>query len=111
MTEIGNRLGLIQVLLGVSKCWMIQKELDKVSCKLVSTQVCRTRLEYSHVLHGGEGTVQKRPVPPWFYQQGPLLVELYFSEWSLSAMDLKLMVGTSILSQAAKLQNCFISHS
>ncbi|XP_054055011.1 43 kDa receptor-associated protein of the synapse isoform X3 [Rissa tridactyla] len=30
MTEIGNRLGLIQVLLGVTKCWMIQKELDKV---------------------------------------------------------------------------------
>ncbi|XP_069640724.1 43 kDa receptor-associated protein of the synapse isoform X2 [Haliaeetus albicilla] len=29
MTEIGNRLGLIQVLLGVTKCWMIQKELDK----------------------------------------------------------------------------------
>lgn len=31
MTEIGNRLGQIQVLLGVAKCWMIQKELDKVS--------------------------------------------------------------------------------
>ncbi|KAM6204784.1 43 kDa receptor-associated protein of the synapse isoform 2-T2 [Sarcoramphus papa] len=30
MTEIGNRLGLIQVLLGMTKCWMIQKELDKV---------------------------------------------------------------------------------
>ncbi|NXD87365.1 RAPSN protein, partial [Halcyon senegalensis] len=29
MTEIGNRLGLVQVLLGVTKCWMIQKELDK----------------------------------------------------------------------------------
>uniref|UniRef100_A0A8C0GD19 43 kDa receptor-associated protein of the synapse n=2 Tax=Chelonoidis abingdonii TaxID=106734 RepID=A0A8C0GD19_CHEAB len=29
MTEIGNRLGQIQVLLGVAKCWMIQKELDK----------------------------------------------------------------------------------
>ncbi|XP_032849300.1 43 kDa receptor-associated protein of the synapse [Tyto alba] len=29
MTEIGNRLGLTQVLLGVTKCWMIQKELDK----------------------------------------------------------------------------------
>lgn len=40
MTEIGNRLGLIQVLLGVTKCWMIQKELDKVSYKLVSTEVC-----------------------------------------------------------------------
>lgn len=39
MTEIGNRLGLIQVLLGVTKCWMIQKELDKVSYKLVSTEV------------------------------------------------------------------------
>lgn len=38
MTEIGNRLGLVQVLLGVTKCWMIQKELDKVSYKLV----CRT---------------------------------------------------------------------
>lgn len=39
MTEIGNRLGQIQVLLGVAKCWMIQKELDKVSYKLVFTQV------------------------------------------------------------------------
>ncbi|XP_069714210.1 43 kDa receptor-associated protein of the synapse isoform X2 [Phaenicophaeus curvirostris] len=29
MTEIGNRLGLIQVLLGMTKCWMMQKELDK----------------------------------------------------------------------------------
>uniref|UniRef100_A0A8C8RAN5 Receptor associated protein of the synapse n=1 Tax=Pelusios castaneus TaxID=367368 RepID=A0A8C8RAN5_9SAUR len=29
MTEIGNRLGQIQVLLGVAKCWVIQKELDK----------------------------------------------------------------------------------
>lgn len=38
MTEIGNRLGLVQVLLGVTKCWMIQKELDKVSYKLVSTE-------------------------------------------------------------------------
>lgn len=36
MTEIGNRLGQIQVLLGVAKCWMIQKELDKVSNKPVS---------------------------------------------------------------------------
>lgn len=34
MTEIGNRLGQIQVLLGVAKCWMIQKELDKVSGRL-----------------------------------------------------------------------------
>lgn len=33
MTEIGNRLGQIQVLLGVAKCWVIQKELDKVSHK------------------------------------------------------------------------------
>ncbi|XP_077676351.1 43 kDa receptor-associated protein of the synapse isoform X7 [Eretmochelys imbricata] len=30
MTEIGNRLGQIQVLLGVAKCWVIQKELDKL---------------------------------------------------------------------------------
>lgn len=111
MTEIGNRLGLVQVLLGVTKCWMIQKELDKVSYKLVSTKVCRTRLEHSLVLHFGEGTVQKRPVPPWFYQQGLLLVELYFSEWSLSARNLLLMVGTSILTQTAKLQNCLISQS
>ncbi|XP_053923884.1 43 kDa receptor-associated protein of the synapse isoform X4 [Cuculus canorus] len=29
MTEIGNRLGLVQVLLGMTKCWMMQKELDK----------------------------------------------------------------------------------
>lgn len=111
MTEIGNRLGLVQVLLGVTKCWMIQKELDKVSYKLVSTKVCRTRLEHSLVLHFGEGTVQKRPVPPWFYQQGLLLAELYFSEWSLSARNLLLMVGTSILTQTAKLQNCLISQS
>lgn len=39
MTEIGNRLGLIQVLLGMTKCWMMRKELDKVSYKLVSTEV------------------------------------------------------------------------
>lgn len=65
MTEIGNRLGLVQVLLGVTKCWMIQKELDKVSYKLVSTEVCRTRLEHSLVLHSSEeGAVQKRPIPP-----------------------------------------------
>lgn len=59
MTEIGNRLGLIQVLLGVTKCWMIQKELDKVSSKLVCTEVWRTRLEHSPVLHFSECTVQK----------------------------------------------------
>ncbi|XP_078540834.1 43 kDa receptor-associated protein of the synapse [Lissotriton helveticus] len=29
MTEIGNRLGQTQVLLGVAKCWVIQKDLDK----------------------------------------------------------------------------------
>lgn len=40
MTEIGNRLGLVQVLIGMTKCWMIQKELDKVSYKLISTEAC-----------------------------------------------------------------------
>lgn len=35
MTEIGNRLGQIQVLLGVAKCWLIQKEPDKVSNRLL----------------------------------------------------------------------------
>ncbi|KAF5920629.1 hypothetical protein HPG69_011209 [Diceros bicornis minor] len=29
MTEIGNRLGQVQVLLGVAKCWMARKALDK----------------------------------------------------------------------------------
>eukprot|EP00063_Salmo_salar_P006756 XP_013981591.1 PREDICTED: 43 kDa receptor-associated protein of the synapse isoform X2 [Salmo salar] len=29
MTEIGNRLGQTQVYLGVGKCWLQQKELDK----------------------------------------------------------------------------------
>lgn len=30
MTEIGNRLGQTQVYLGVAKCWLLQKEYDKV---------------------------------------------------------------------------------
>lgn len=30
MTEIGNRLGQVQVLLGVAKCWIARKALDKV---------------------------------------------------------------------------------
>ena len=30
MTEIGNRLGQLQVLLGVAKCWVARKALDKV---------------------------------------------------------------------------------
>ncbi|KAK6472954.1 43 kDa receptor-associated protein of the synapse [Huso huso] len=29
MTETGNRLGQVHVYLGVAKCWLIQKELDK----------------------------------------------------------------------------------
>uniref|UniRef100_A0A8D1FU03 Proteasome 26S subunit, ATPase 3 n=2 Tax=Sus scrofa TaxID=9823 RepID=A0A8D1FU03_PIG len=29
MTEIGNRLGQVQVLLGVAKCWVARKALDK----------------------------------------------------------------------------------
>ncbi|KAK6472516.1 43 kDa receptor-associated protein of the synapse-like isoform X1 [Huso huso] len=29
MTETGNRLGQVQVYLGVAKCWLTQKELDK----------------------------------------------------------------------------------
>lgn len=29
MTEIGNRLGQVQVLLGVTKCWVARKALDK----------------------------------------------------------------------------------
>lgn len=30
MTEIGNRLGQVQVLLGVAKCWVARKAPDKV---------------------------------------------------------------------------------
>lgn len=30
MTEIGNRLGQAHVYLGVAKCWLLQKEYDKV---------------------------------------------------------------------------------
>ena len=30
MTEIGNRLGQAQIYLGVAKCWLLQKDLDKV---------------------------------------------------------------------------------
>lgn len=30
MSEIGNRLGQVQVLLGVAKCWVARKVLDKV---------------------------------------------------------------------------------
>lgn len=30
MTEIGNRLGQAHVCLGVAKCWLLQKEFDKV---------------------------------------------------------------------------------
>lgn len=30
MTEIGNRLGQSHVYLGVAKCWLLQKEYDKV---------------------------------------------------------------------------------
>lgn len=69
MTEIGNRLGLIQVLLGVTKCWMIQKELDKVSYKVVSTAVCLTRLE--HTAFFSEPYAHQSAVEtctPWFYQ-------------------------------------------
>ncbi|XP_005987007.1 43 kDa receptor-associated protein of the synapse [Latimeria chalumnae] len=29
MIEIGNRLGQVQILIGVGKCWLIRKELDK----------------------------------------------------------------------------------
>lgn len=34
MTEIGNRLGQVQVLLGVAKCWVARKALDKVKLGL-----------------------------------------------------------------------------
>lgn len=30
MTEIGNRLGQTHVYLGVARCWLVQKEFDKV---------------------------------------------------------------------------------
>lgn len=30
MTEIGNRLGQAAIHLGVGKCWLLQKEMDKV---------------------------------------------------------------------------------
>lgn len=38
MTEIGNRLGQAHVYLGVARCWLIQKEFEKVdilSCRLI----------------------------------------------------------------------------
>jgi hypothetical protein len=38
MTEIGNRLGQVQVLLGVAKCWMARKSLDKVRWLGASSQ-------------------------------------------------------------------------
>lgn len=68
MTEIGNRLGLIQVLLGVSKCWMIQKELDKVGYKLGSTEVCWTRLRAESCTALWWGYSSEESVPPWFYK-------------------------------------------
>lgn len=34
MTEIGNRLGQAHVHLGVAKCWLLQKEFDKVPYSL-----------------------------------------------------------------------------
>lgn len=42
MTEIGNRLGQVQVLLGVAKCWVARKALDKVKLGLsLSLQLSR----------------------------------------------------------------------
>ncbi|XP_029437907.1 43 kDa receptor-associated protein of the synapse isoform X1 [Rhinatrema bivittatum] len=38
MTEIGNRLGQIQVLLGMAKCWLSQKEPDKALCMVQKAQ-------------------------------------------------------------------------
>lgn len=37
MTEIGNRLGQVQALLGVAKCWVARKTLDKVRSGLSHT--------------------------------------------------------------------------
>ncbi|KAM6925760.1 43 kDa receptor-associated protein of the synapse [Anarrhichthys ocellatus] len=38
MTEIGNRLGQSHVYLGVAKCWLLQKELDKALDSLQRAQ-------------------------------------------------------------------------
>ncbi|KAM5247538.1 43 kDa receptor-associated protein of the synapse isoform 5-T5 [Ctenodactylus gundi] len=46
MTEIGNRLGQVHVLLGVAKCWVARKALDKLSqLKLhcLSEAICRSK--------------------------------------------------------------------
>lgn len=37
MTETGNRLGQVHVYLGVAKCWLTQKELDKVRPRMFTT--------------------------------------------------------------------------
>lgn len=36
MTEIGNRIGQAHVYLGVAKCWLVQKEFDKVPTVILS---------------------------------------------------------------------------
>lgn len=36
MTEIGNRLGQVHVHLGVAKCWLLQKDFDKVAVNILS---------------------------------------------------------------------------
>lgn len=44
MTEIGNRLGQTHVYVGVAKCWLLQKEYDKVSA---DTATITTNTHYS----------------------------------------------------------------
>lgn len=46
MTEIGNRLGQAHVYLGVARCWLIQKEFEKV-CILL----CRFIFHMINLLH------------------------------------------------------------
>ncbi|NP_001427420.1 43 kDa receptor-associated protein of the synapse isoform 4 [Homo sapiens] len=60
MTEIGNRLGQVQALLGVAKCWVARKALDKACpptlCFPVS-KACQTALPaalaYAHLPGSG----------------------------------------------------------
>lgn len=55
MTEIGNRLGQAHVYLGVARCWLIQKEFEKVytlPCRLILGRIiflCRCESK-SHFL-------------------------------------------------------------
>lgn len=54
MTEIGNRLGQVQVLLGVAKCWVARKALDKVRGALAYRP---SSPQGSHVGPGAQPTI------------------------------------------------------